>query len=138
MNTHKGSLCELMLGFRRKITESDKGNFFKDELTFSQFETLWFIGSSGKKSMEAIAEHLKITPPSATSMIGKMEKRGLVSRKRDMKDRRVIYISLAAKTKKQLEALWKQKEKSFNTIVSKLSKKDKTNLERIIKILIKD
>jgi len=138
MNTHKEGLCELLLGFRRKIAESAKKNSLKHELTFSQFETLWFIGSVGKKSMEAIADYLKITPPSATSMIGKMEKKGLVSRMQDVKDRRVIYIRLTKKTKKQLEALWRQKEKMFNKIVSKLSKKDKGNLERIIRTLIKD
>ena len=138
MQTNKENLCELLLGFRRKIIESAKQSSLKEELTFSQFETLWFIGFNGKKSMEAIADYLKITPPSATSMIAKMEKKGLVIRTRDVKDKRVIYISLTSETKKHLQALRKQKEKIFNNLVSKLSEVDKKHLERIIRTLIKN
>ena len=124
------------MGLRRMITESIKKNTLKDELTFSQFETLWFIGINGKKSMEAIADYLKITPPSTTSMISKMDKKGLVCRKRDIKDKRVVYISLTPKTKNHLRTLRMQKEKLFSLIISKLSKKDKEHLEQIIKKLI--
>ena len=138
LHAYKENLCELLLGFRRKITESAKQSSLKDELSFSQFETLWFIGFNGKKSMEAIADYLKITPPSATSMIGKMEKKNLVIRTRDVKDKRVIYISLTPKTKTHLQTLRKQKEKILNSIVSKLSSNDRKNFERIIKTLIEN
>jgi DNA-binding MarR family transcriptional regulator len=127
-----------MLGFRRKINESTKESSLKKELTISQFETLWFIGFLGNKSMESIADFLRITPPSATSMINKMEKRGLVSRKRDMKDKRIVYISLTASTKNHLKLMRKNKEKVLGNIVSKLSQDDKKHLERIIKIIIKN
>jgi DNA-binding MarR family transcriptional regulator len=138
MQTNKSNLLELMLGFRRKINESTKESSLKKELTISQFETLWFIGFLGNKSMESIADFLRITPPSATSMINKMEKRGLVSRKRDMKDKRIVYISLTASTKNHLKLMRKNKEKVLGNIVSKLSQDDKKHLERIIKIIIKN
>lgn len=140
MHGHKNteSLCELLLGFRRKIIESAKKHSLKDELTFSQLETLWFVGFHGKRSMEAIAGFLKITPPSATSMIAKMEEKGLVIREHDSSDRRIIHISLTARTKKQINAIRRQKERLFEKLVSKLSQKDRKDLGRIIRILIKD
>lgn len=138
MQTNKSNLLELMLGFRRKINESTKESSLKKELTISQFETLWFIGFDGKRSMESIADFLKITPPSATSMINKMEKRGLVSRKRDVKDKRIVYISLTTSTKNHLKSMRKNKEKVLCNIVSKLSQNDKKHLERIIKIIIEN
>ena len=135
----KKDLCELIIGLRRKVIDSAKQNsLLKDELTFSQFEALWFIGPGGKKSMEAIADFLKITPPSATSMIGKMEKIGFVSRIRDKKDKRVVYVSLTTKTKTHMQALRKHKEQLFKNIIAKLSTEDKKQLERIIRKLIED
>jgi DNA-binding MarR family transcriptional regulator len=136
MLTNKDNIFELMLGFSRKIKESTKENSLKNELTFPQFEILWFIGFNGKRSMESIADYLKITPPSATSMVHKMEKRGLLSRKHDIKDKRIVYISLTAKTKKHLKALRKHKEKLLKKIIDKLSQTDKNHFERIIKIII--
>jgi DNA-binding MarR family transcriptional regulator len=136
MNIHNNGMCELLLGIRRKIRENSPKKTIRDDLTFSQFETLWFIGLKGRKNMETIAEHLKITPPSATYMINKMVKRGLVSRIHDIKDKRIVYISLTQKTKKNLEIIRKHKEEMFIHFISKLSSVDKQNLQRIIKILI--
>ena len=138
MHTPTTGLSELFMGFRRKIIERAKRHSLKHELTFSQFEVLWFIGLRGKKSMEAIAEFLKITPPSATSMIGKMEGRGLVRRMQDSKDRRVMYISLTPRIERQLSTIRKQKEKLFDKLISKLTAIDRKHLERIIRILIED
>lgn len=136
---HKKDLCELIIGLRRKVIDSAKqSSLLKDELTFAQFEALWFIGLSGKKSMEAIADFLKITPPSATSMIGKMERQRLVKRTRDEKDRRVMYVRLTVKMKARLFAIRKHKEQLFKNIISKLSEEDKKQLERIIRKLIED
>jgi len=137
MGTHE-NLYELIMGFRRKIMENAKKNPLKDELTLSQLEVLWFIGPGGKRSMESIAEYLSITPPSATAMIAKMEKRGIVKRVRDMEDKRIIFISLAGKIKKRFLALREQKARLFEKLVSKLSHADREELKRIIKIIITD
>jgi len=138
MNKQKIGLNELLLGFRRKLIEKRSKKPLEHDLTFSQFETLWFIGLNGKKNMETIADFLKIKPPSATSMINKLEKKRLIKRIRDPKDRRVTYISLTTNTKKHLKTICKQKEIMLDQLVSKLSKKDKTDLHRIIKKIISD
>lgn len=129
---------EILLAFKRKIAESSKKSFFKPDITFSQMETLMFIGPSGSKTMDSIADYLKITPPSATSLIEKMEKKGLVIRMRNRKDRRVVSIRLSSKTKKEIGVLWKEREKVLNQIVSKLSAQDKKHFIRIMRILIED
>jgi DNA-binding MarR family transcriptional regulator len=133
----KSSLGDLLLIFRRKILESVKQEGVKHDLTLSQVEILNFIGISGKKTMKDIADYLKITPPSTTTIIEEMEKKGLVKRKSDTNDRRVVFIVLGEKTKKIFTSICKQKELIFKEMISKLNKKDQKILERIIKILIK-
>jgi len=137
-STKNISIGELLLAFRRKINACTKQDFFGRELTFSQVETLMFIGPAGRKSMESIAAYLHIAPPSATSLIEKREKAGLVARKKDRSDRRVVFIELSPKTKKQVSMLWRQKEKILGQIVAKLRPADRNHFERIMRTLVSD
>lgn len=137
IHTHaKSSLGDLILILRRKIMESLKAAGFEHELTFSQVEVLHFVGPEGKETMKSIADFLKITPPSATEIVAEMEKKGLVKRTSDERDRRVVFIVLSPLAKKLFISLHKRKEFVLKKIFSKLSKKDHEEFERIIRILI--
>jgi DNA-binding MarR family transcriptional regulator len=116
--------------------ESIKKEGFTHDLTFSQVEVLRFIGPAGRETMKNIADYLKITPPSATEIVSEMEKRGLVQRKSDTNDRRVVFIILSPSAKKLFISLSKRKDTILKKMTSKLNEKDYKNLERIIKILI--
>lgn len=135
--THE-SIGQLMLSFRRKINASAKKGTFERELTFSQIETLMLIAAEGRMTMERIANHFDIKPPTATALISKLEKKKHVLRKKDEKDRRVIYIELSSQTKKRIEEMWRQKEATLEKITSKLSKKDKADFIRILHTLSTD
>ncbi len=135
--THKkSSLGDFLLTFRRNMMEIMKKEGLTHELTISQIETLHFISPSGKKTMRSIADYLKITPPSTTALIADMEKKNLVKRQSDPKDRRVVYIIFTNTTKKLFTTITKRKEAVIRKMFSKLSAKDQEELERIIKILI--
>jgi len=138
IHNEKSSLGDLILVLRRKIMESLKRAGFEHDLTFSQVEVMHFIGPSGKETMKNIADFLKITPPSATEIVAEMEKKGLVKRVDDKKDRRIVFIVLSPLAKKLFTSLHKRKELILNRIFSKLNKKDHENFERIIRILIKE
>ena len=138
-NKHKESgLEDLLLVLRRDIRENIKKEGFKHDLTFSQMEVLQFIGPFGKETMRSIADYLKITPPSTTAVVAELEKKGLVKRKDDKDDRRVIFIVPTEMSKKLFASLSKRKKAIFKKMTSKLNEKDKKELERIIRILIRE
>ncbi len=138
MNVHrKSSLGDLLLILRRNIVDTIKKEGIKHDLTFSQVETLCFIESSGQVTMKSIAEYFKITPPSATEIVAEMEKKGLVKRASDKKDRRVVYIILTPMSNKLFHSINKRKELILQKMIKKLNIKDQNSLERIIRILIK-
>jgi DNA-binding MarR family transcriptional regulator len=134
----KSSLFDLLFIFKRSVLENIRKEGFKHDLTFSQVEVLSFIGPDGKETMKNIAQYLRITPPSATEIISEMEKKGLVKRIDDKKDRRIVSIVLTTAAKKLLASSCKRKEIILNKMLSKLDKKDCENLERIIRIIITD
>ena len=133
------SLGDMLLILRRNIVEIiRKEEGFGHDLTFSQVEVLRFIGPEGKETMKSIAGYLKITPPSATAMVAELERKGLVSRKGDKDDRRTVFIIPTEMSKKLFTSLSKRKDAIFKKMISKLNEKDKKDLERIIRILIKE
>jgi DNA-binding MarR family transcriptional regulator len=139
MNTHPQSpplLGELLLTFRRKIIESCRKETLPNDLSMPQLEVMSFIGLDGSETMKDIADHLRITPPSVTAMIAQMEKNGMVKRQIDPDDRRRVSIILSKKAKTIYASILQKKNEVLQQMVSRLSLKDKKELERIITILI--
>ena len=131
----KPNLVDLLLLFRRNIAKSIKKGGMKHDLTFSQMEIFHFVGISGEKTMKSIADYLKITPPSVTELVKEMEKKNLIKRIIGKKDRRVVSIILTDTAKKNYISIYKKKEAILDKMISKLNKKDKEALGRIIKII---
>ena len=134
----KPNLGDLLLLLKREIVKSAKRKGIAADLTFAQMEILHFIGVSEEKTMKNIAAHLKITPPSVTGLVKEMEKKNLVERVTDKKDKRVVSVLLTESAKKNYLSIAKNKEAILNQMTSKLNKKDKEALGRIIKIIIKE
>ena len=131
-------LGELLLTFRRKIIESCRKEGLPNDISMPEAEVLWFIGPDGSATMKAIAEHLKITPPSVTSMVRALEQKGIVERKADPADRRTVSIVLSKTAKELHSAIKKKKDGVLKKMVSRLTEKEKKELERLITILIKE
>lgn len=131
-------LEDLLLAFRRRIFDACKKDAMKYELTIPQIEILKFLEVNKSASMKLIADHLKITPPSATVMVAEMEKKGLVKRVSEKEDRRVVAIILTAKAEKFHKAMHERKHTVFHSMMERLTSADKKSLERIINILIKE
>jgi DNA-binding MarR family transcriptional regulator len=132
----KPGLSDLLLIFRRNILENLRKEGYKQDLTFSQVEVLRFIGPGGKETMRSIADHLRITPPSATEIVSEMERKGLIKRQGKMGDRRVVFIVLSPLAEKLSSSLAKRKDAILRKMVSRLSEADRKSLERIIRILV--
>ncbi|HEU4677609.1 MAG TPA: MarR family transcriptional regulator [Candidatus Paceibacterota bacterium] len=128
------ALPELLLSLRRKLNERMKGERFGDELTFSQLEVLSFV-ESGPRTMERIAAHLRVKPPSVTAIVDRLEDAGLVARGKDETDRRITKVTATAKAARRLSERRERKEAAFRELLAKLSTRDRKELERILRIL---
>jgi DNA-binding MarR family transcriptional regulator len=68
-----------------------------DEVTMTQYRTLVVLASRGPQSLAALAEAADVTPPAATRMCDRLVRKGLVVRRHDRGDRRLIRLTLAQK-----------------------------------------
>ncbi|MDD3487200.1 MAG: MarR family winged helix-turn-helix transcriptional regulator [Candidatus Moranbacteria bacterium] len=116
---------------RKAVPENIQG------LSVLQIEALRFIRGGGKVLMRDVADYLYITPPSATSLVDDLVKKGLVERLGDPKDRRVTKIFLTIKGKKILEKSLQKKLENFRKRVEILSAKEKEALLKILEKMAK-
>ena len=62
-------------------------------LSPSQLSALTSIERHGPLTLGALADHERVAPPSITKVVAKLEERGLVARRADDADRRVVHVS---------------------------------------------
>lgn len=114
---------------------------FKSEvgnLSMLQLQALLFLKKHPSVSMHEIADNFKIELPSATSLIETINKVGLVERKVDSQDRRIVRILLTEQGKTLLKQATKMRTKKIANILSYLSNEDKNDLLRIMQKLLEN
>lgn len=72
-------------------------------LTTSQFIILQIVAHHGKVSPSTVARSARLTQATVTSLVDKLEKNRLVTRRRDTEDRRRIWIEVTAAGRRSLE-----------------------------------
>jgi len=85
--------------------------------------------------MQEIAKHLRVTAPSATSLMRKLSALGWIMRKPSERDRRVVQIILTAAGQRELARYRKQSEKTMQKVFSKLKERDLSHLKRALRNL---
>lgn len=82
---------QLVHGFRSAMSVPEEM-----ELTFPQTMLLLELRGTGGCSMGELARHLRVTQGVATRMVDRLVDKGLVERKRDVADRRVVLVAPTA------------------------------------------
>ena len=83
--------------------EKEKNNYFdKQDLTASQGDILLYLGYLNKRNKEAsqkdIEKHFRLTNPTVTGLLNRLEEKGFVERKKSAEDGRTNLIHLTDKS----------------------------------------
>jgi len=107
------------------------------DCSFLHLHTLHYVAENGAANMKEIANFLHITPPSATSVINSLVKRGFIVRVGDEVDRRAIKLQITKTggellknsfarmmglVKNNVNKLSEAEKKVFLSILNKISK----------------
>ena len=93
------------------------------ELTMPQARTLMLLGH-GQARMRDISAHLGCGVSSATSMIDRLVKKGLVERAEDDSDRRAVACRLTALGEEVVERFWRMGRVRFEALADVLSERE--------------
>ena len=105
-------------------------------LTQEQFWLLHQLRQSGESTVSELATRLCITPSSVTIASKRLEKAGLVTRRRQSEDERVVRIALTERAEVQM-AVWRAQRRSvLRNLVGVLDPADQVELTRLVQRLL--
>lgn len=88
-------LATLLAGLDRTFRgDFKRSGKIPDNLTLAQFQVISMVADSGKCSQKTIAENLGVTGPTVVRIIDALERKSLVFRTRDARDRRIVLVAL--------------------------------------------
>ena len=102
------------------------------ELKPWQAAMLFSLHQNSGMSQRELAKKMKLTPPTITSGIKKMEKQGLIERRPDEQDQRIMRLYLTEKAENCLEQVWGVINKMEEMLVSGFSIEEKILLRRFL------
>ncbi len=133
-----GKIIELAPQIIRGFQQYENNYLTRGEITLPQFWALRCLKSDGKSTMHALAKHLNISPSATTGLIDRLITQGLVVRKAEPRDRRIVWIELTSKGEKILSSIREQKTKTLIKVFGKISPRDRAYylniLEQVLKI----
>ena len=89
-------LCFALYAATNAVTRSYKPKLAKIGITYPQYILMLVLWQDGSRTISDIARRLKLPANGITPVIDRLEQAGLVVRRRDPVDRRVISIHLTA------------------------------------------
>src|SRR3990172_4025535 len=116
--------------FGRAITRSDPGHLEAwVELRLTQLRVLFQLRAEDGASAGALAERLKVTPSTLTSIVDRLVRQGLVRRESDHGDRRLVRHHLSAKGDRTVEEVERGARARMNEVMDRLTT---AQLERLV------
>jgi len=108
----------------------------KSELTMIQIHALGFIKQNKNCQLKDLANAFSITLPTANNLVEKLIKFGLVYKKNDKDDQRVIRLKVTDKGDKLIKKIEKNKKDCLSDFINKLNNEEKSKLLMILKKII--
>jgi DNA-binding MarR family transcriptional regulator len=126
----------LAFGRRRPLRDPIAAVLEERQLTPPQLHTLLWLGHDGALTMGDLGRRLGITEKTVTGLVDRLEKRRLVERERDARDRRVVHVQLTPAGRETSRHLQRESLKKVTLMLSLLDAADRRQLLRIVETLI--
>jgi MarR family transcriptional regulator, organic hydroperoxide resistance regulator len=113
----------------RRIT---KGLASEYGLTGPQLAVVKMLEPVGKLSLSELSDRIRARNSTVTGIIDRMEREGLVERRRSEEDRRVVHIVLTRQGRQLASEIPVEPVQIFRQVLSELPTRDASDLKRIL------
>jgi MarR family transcriptional regulator, organic hydroperoxide resistance regulator len=104
-----------------------------DRLSWTAFTGLWVLWVWGEMESREFAQAVGVSRPTATGVVTTLEGRGLVRRKKDTRDGRMVLVSLTAAGKRKIEQLFPRFNAEEVNVTAHLDDEDRDALARLLR-----
>jgi DNA-binding MarR family transcriptional regulator len=135
---NKNQLLELTnyieeLVYNMKLMELTSLDNLNDNINLQELQLIIYLGKSGSKRMNEIANQLQLGMSHITYIVDKLIEKGLVARQRPEDDRRVVNVELSKKGKDVFSRHREQKKDLSKKILQSLNNNEGEMLINIMK-----
>ena len=127
------------IGHRIKIIsntfEWEKNRFLNQhDLTNSQVEILMYLLKNQKKTIyqKELEKAFRLSNPTVTGILDRMEEKGMVNRRVDERDRRYRAVTLTERGRETMENLWEGFQKTEELLFGCLEAEEEAELLRLL------
>jgi DNA-binding MarR family transcriptional regulator len=99
-----------------------------EEVTLTQFRTLVVLASRGPQSLATLAEAVDVTPSTATRMCDRLVRKGLVARRHERGDRRLIRLTLTEGGRELVDAVTERRRKEIANLLRSIPREQQAAL----------
>jgi DNA-binding MarR family transcriptional regulator len=114
----------------------DVPGWVAQELTFSQMRLLFLLSKNGPAPMSRIAEWLGVGLPTASGVVERVERHGLVAREHRLDDRRVVDCHLTDAGRRLIDEISGSRLAAMRQILGVLSETELADMARLIQIVV--
>jgi DNA-binding MarR family transcriptional regulator len=105
------------------------------ELTFGQLRLLFIIRQDGPVSVSRLAERLGVTVATASGIVDRLERHGLVARRHRTDDRRVVECTLAAPGERLLHDMAGARLDAMRQTLGVLTSDELAQFDRLLAVI---
>jgi MarR family transcriptional regulator, organic hydroperoxide resistance regulator len=110
---------QVMDTMRQSMQHNFKGDQFKEmNITGPQGMMLGMLNHYGEMKVSDLSEKLGLSNSTASGIIDRLEKQGLVERTRTSEDRRVVLVSVTPEYKRNIQEHFREIKTSFELMMS--------------------
>lgn len=117
-------ILEMLKKLPHLISRPDLGEWCRLTVPMAQLKALFLIVNNKGVNSRTLAEDLAVTPGNVTGIVDRLAEQGLVVRKPDPQDRRVIWLEPTSKGDELLGKLIEDHSKNFAMILAFMEVED--------------
>ena len=111
-------------------------NLMQDSgFTLPQLSVISVLAKNGEQKVSGISEKMGLSDSTVSGILDRLEQKGMIERKRNKDDRRVVKIYLNKGNQKVCREFHQKREKYFTHLLKKLSKQEINDIIKGLKIL---
>jgi len=103
--------------------------------TFPQLSVISILSTNGKQKVSDISEKMGLSDSTVSGILDRLENKGIIERKRNQDDRRVVKIGLSDGSHRICSEFHRKKEEYFAQLLKKLSEKEINDIIKGLEIL---
>lgn len=108
----------------------------EQELTFGQMRLLFLLGKHGPSPMSRIAEWLGVGLPTASGIVERVERHGLVARQHRVDDRRVVDCQLTESGRRLVDQIYGMRLEMMRQFLGVLNEQELAQMVGLLSIVL--